>query len=415
MDRIGFHYYQDTKHYSQKDLDTWLPELAALRARWLVTEASIESAIPESFLKGLIEAKIQPVLHFRLPFDHTPPLEDLDTLFKVYAKWGIRYVTLFDKPNLRSQWLNTNWTQTDLVERFLDIYLPAAENCLKTGLIPIFPPLEPGGDYWDTAFLKGALEGIKRRGYSYLLDRLVIGAYAYCGNRSINWGSGGPERWPEARPYYKPENSEDQIGFRIFDWYNAIVQSVLVNYLPVFLFGIGTTLDPENNHLHHTETNLTIAKLLYGDSISDTEPIPENIIGSAFWLLSSSKDSPNYSQAWIKPRGDNLPIVEKFSEWVVNDSANKYYSNNNVRSISHYLLLPSYDGMISDTHIDLLRPFIKKYKPTIGFSLKEAAQARKVSVIGGEKSYPDGEIDHLRNSGCIVQTFDENGIDIASL
>jgi len=415
MNRIGFHYFPDTDHYRHDDLETWLPELAALRTKWLVTTASSESAIPEFFLRGLIEANIEPILHFHLSPDNLPPLEDLSVLFKVYAKWGVRYITLFNKPNLRSQWHTTDWTQTDLVERFLDVYLPIAENCVKTGLKPIFPPLEPGGDYWDTAFLRASMEGIKRRGYNYLLDRLIIGAIAFCGKKSINWGSGGPERWPKTRPYYTPEDSEDQIGFRTYEWYNTQVQSVLIKPLPIFLFQVGSVFDPENNYLHHTEKNLKIAKLLDGKPISDVNPIPENIIGSAFWLLSATKDSPNNSQAWIRENGENLPIVQALSEWIVNDQANKYFKNNNLRSISHYLLLPSYDGKISDTHIDRLRPFIKKYKPTIGFSIKEATQARRVTVIGGENSFPEGKINHLRNSGCIVQLLDENGIDIASL
>jgi len=415
MNRIGFHYFPDTDHYGHKALETWLLELAALRAKWLVVEASIESAIPEQFLRGLIDEKIQPVLHFQLSPDHAPPLEDLKMLFDVYAKWGVRYIILFNKPNLRSQWQTTDWTQTDLVERFLDIYLPIAEVCVKAGLVPIFPPLEPGGDYWDTAFLRASLEGIQRRGYNYLLDRLVIGATAYCGPKGINWGSGGPERWPEARPYFTPEGSEDQIGFRIFDWYDTQVQSVLVRQLPIFLFGVGSPLDPETSYLQHTDKNLTIAKLLEGEHVVDMDPIPDHVIGSAFWLLSSTVDSPHHPQAWIKQDSEKLPIAETLASWVMDDQAKEYYKNNNIRSISHYLLLPSYDGKISDTHIDQLRPFIKKYKPTIGFSIKEAAQARRVSIIGGEKSYQDDEINQLRNSGCIVHAFDENGIDIASL
>jgi len=415
MNRIGFHYFPDTDHYRQDDLDTWLPELAALRARWLVIKASSESAIPEFFLRGLIEANIEPVLHFHLSPDHPPSLKDLSLLFSVYAKWGIKYITLFNKPNLRFQWHTTDWTQTDLVERFLDVYLPLAESCVKTGLKPIFPPLEPGGDYWDTAFLRASLEGIKRRGYNYLLDRLIIGAVANCGSRNINWGSGGPERWPDAQPYSTPEESEDQKGFRTYDWYNTQIQSVLIKQLPIFLFQVGSVLDPENNYLHHTENNLQITKLLENKPISGVTPIPEYIIGSAFWLLSASNESPNYPQAWVNENGENLPVVQTLSEWIVSDQTNKFFKNNNSRSISHYLLLPSYDGKISDTHIDLLRPFIKKYKPTIGFSIKEATYSRRVTVIGGENSYPEGKINHLRHSGCIVQLLDENGIDIASL
>ena len=33
--RIGFHYFPDTLHYRDVDVNTWLPELQALAASWL--------------------------------------------------------------------------------------------------------------------------------------------------------------------------------------------------------------------------------------------------------------------------------------------------------------------------------------------------------------------------------------------
>ena len=212
MNRIGFHYFQDTQHYRQSDLDTWLPELNAMKTNWLVLKAPSDRAIPEHFLRGLLDAGIKPVLHFDFPPDHLPPKEDLSLLFNVYSKWGVQYITLFNKPNLRASWQTTNWAKTDLVERFLDNFLPKAKICVNAGLIPIFPPLEPGGDYWDTAFLRASLRGIKRRGYKYLLDMLVIGAVARTQGHSLDWGVGGPERWPEAHPYFTPQDEEDQRG-----------------------------------------------------------------------------------------------------------------------------------------------------------------------------------------------------------
>jgi hypothetical protein len=79
------------------------------------------------------------------------------------------------------------------------------------------------------------------------------------------------------------------------------------------------------------------------------------------------------------------------------------------------LLLPSYEGGILDAHIDLIRPYIKKYKPTIGFSIKEAGRAKRVTIIGGMNTFPNEKINQLRNAGCVVLQIDENGIDIASL
>jgi hypothetical protein len=415
MNRIGFHYFQDTNHYRQRDLETWLPELNAMKTSWLVLFAPTDRAIPEPFLRGILDANIEPVLHFHLSPDRLPPFEDLSMLFQVYGKWGVQYVTLFNKPNLRTIWQTTNWAQTDLVERFLDIYLPLSAMCLSAGLTPIFPPLEPGGDYWDTAFLKASLQGIKRRGYKHLLDKLVIGAYARTGEQSLNWGAGGPERWPDTRPYFTPDDKEDQQGFRIFDWYNAIVQAVLVEPRSIFLFEVGCLTDDGTTLKIHTQKNLEIAQLLDGEEIVGIEPIPSNVIGSAFWLLSAPQGSPQISHAWYKTISESRPIVQVLRNWAAGSHDDPQSKQLDSRFLSHYLLLPSFNDEISDVHLELIRPFIKKYKPTIGFSLEEAQHANRVTVIGGNGLYPDGSINHLRNSGCVVQEIDDSGIDIASM
>jgi hypothetical protein len=59
-------------------------------------------AIPEFFIRSLIHANIEPVLHFHLPLTRKPELSNLSLLFNVYAEWGVRYVALFDRPNLRA-------------------------------------------------------------------------------------------------------------------------------------------------------------------------------------------------------------------------------------------------------------------------------------------------------------------------
>ncbi len=60
--RIGYHYYPDERHYTQKDLETWLPILASLGARWVTLRGSTVRSIPESFLRALIDADISPIV-----------------------------------------------------------------------------------------------------------------------------------------------------------------------------------------------------------------------------------------------------------------------------------------------------------------------------------------------------------------
>jgi hypothetical protein len=129
--RVGIHYFPDTLHYRDQDLQTWLPELVSLGVHWITLIAPVERAIPEDFLRGLIGAGIEPILHFPLPIDlrasdtqgghdFTNELTSSFTvLFSNYARWGVHYVVLFDRPNVRRSWPASAWTQDDLVDRFL--------------------------------------------------------------------------------------------------------------------------------------------------------------------------------------------------------------------------------------------------------------------------------------------------------
>jgi hypothetical protein len=445
--RLGLHYFPDTIHFREDDLTTWLPEIRSLGATWLTLLAPAERAIPEFFLNGLLQGGVEPVLHFNLPLEFHNRPETLDLLFSSYARWGIHYVTLFDRPNSRSAWSPATWAQADLVERFLDIFLPVAESALREGLIPVFPPLEPGGDYWDTAFLRASLRGIQRRGLTHLLDSLALSAYAWAGERPLNWGAGGPERWPAARPYFTPPSAQDQRGFRIFDWYLTMSQAELGQKLPILLLRAGSSPSepgtlrskpalpfPETVAVDHTRRNLTIAGLVSGeatrvDTSSDphnekNEPVPPEVLACNFWLLSAAAESPYCNLAWFQPDGTFLPIVSEMRKWIAGvravadlgmpGSAPVIADNNQNHPISHYLLLPIYGWGVPEWHLDAVRPFIKEFHPTIGFSLDEASHAARVTVVGGVQAYSDQDLQPLSQAGCMIERITVDGTIVAT-
>ncbi len=429
--RIGFHYFPDTLHYRENDLQVWLPELRSLGASWITLLASTERAIPESFIHSLISAGIQPILNFSLSLVNPPSPNDIKTMVETYSKWGVHYTVLFDRPNSRSAWSTGTWAQEDLVERFMDRYVPLANLVSKSGLISVFPTLEPGGSYWDTAFLRTSLESLLRRKEDGLLDKLTISAYAWTGERSLNWGAGGPDRWTGARPYFTPPSEEDQRGFRIFDWYQAQVVSILQRPCPIILFGVGSALDHQVvqhqtlNSLIHTQTNLTIAQLLAKEEVDDPgkpevvlDKIPDEVLCCNFWLLAAANDSSHLPQAWFQPEGNTLPVVGAFRQWMANHEANPQampkLNDLKIHPISHYLLLPVYEWGVADWHLDIIRPFIKKYQPTIGYSLEEAAYAARVTVIGNMHSFPEDRLEALRLAGCQVDRISGDGTSIAT-
>lgn len=426
--RLGFHYFPDTLHYRQADLELWVPQLTSLGASWIVLQAPATRSIPEYFIRGVRQAGIEPILHFDLPLASRQAQEEVLTLFDSYAHWGVRYVVLFDCPNLRSAWPASAWTQAELVEQFLDRFLPLAERASIAGLTPVFPPLAPGGDYWDLAFLKAALLSMQRRGKQKLLENLVLSCEALAGNRILDWGAGGPESWPQSRPYYTPAGSQDQRGFYIFDWYLATAQAALGEPLPVLILKggslVGDQADPEQPAVsetdHITRTLALTQKILAEASPTSPEKsLPESVLACNFWLLAAQEGSPYSKQAWFRPDG-SIPesrksLVASLRETVKSQrTLGKSPSENGSGLIHHYLLLPLLEAGFEAWQIERLLPFIHTQHPTIGFSISEARFAERVTIAGGVQIFPEETVNQLRRAGCKVERILPDGTLIAS-
>jgi len=220
--RIGFHYFQDTAHYTNRDLVTWLPKMIQLNAKWIILRSDATRAIPEQFLSGLINNGITPIVHISMPLPNAPSSADLQAILDAYSRWGVKQVILFDKPNTVQAWSASGWSQQDLVERFIDKFIPLATAVAQSGMTPVFPPLQPGGNYWDLTFLRLALQSIIRRGYTNLIKQMSLSAYAYTFGNGLDWGLGAQAKWPKNKPYTKAPDTQDQCGFNNFEWVQSV-------------------------------------------------------------------------------------------------------------------------------------------------------------------------------------------------
>jgi hypothetical protein len=419
FNKIGFHYFQDTNHYTNKDLNQWLPVLQNLSASWVVLLSDSSRAIPEQFITGLVNANITPIIHFPLRLPDSPSPLDLHSILQAYAKWGVKHVVFFDKPNQMSSWSSAGWSHQDLIERFVDRFLPLAIEANQSNLTPLFPPLEPGGSYWDTSFLRASLASIKRRGHEKLINQMGFTSTTYTFGHDLNWGNGGPQKWGGSKPYFTPPESEDQRGFNNYQWVKSIIASVSSIEAPIFLFGCGLK-----------STSSSYAPEVHGEIIhqiiNQSAELDKNTIKACiFWLLAADSGTEYYDQAWIKPDSENLPIVRILSKLDaakgIQESENRSQVTNgnialeNPHPLTHYLLLPAYEWGVPNWHLDAARPFIQKYLPTIGFSIDDAKLAKKVTVVGGEKTFDPNLITQLRASGCVVDQISGDGTSIATL
>jgi len=232
--RLGFHYFQDVNHYQVRDLNLWLPELQALNAGWLVLKSTTTQAIPEEFLTGLVQGGIQPIIDFDLQINGNTKPDDLKVLLAAYARWGVKYVVFFKSPNVKSSWVEGTWSQGDLVERFLDRYLPFVRAAEQNGLIPVFPALQPGGDYWDLSFLKKLLQLVQQRKSLDFTSNLHMAVSGQTFSKPLTWGKGATAKWKAPRPYSKTELGEqDHLGINTWEWYRDTIRTAL-NITPKF-------------------------------------------------------------------------------------------------------------------------------------------------------------------------------------
>lgn len=394
--RLGFHYYPDDRHFTEADLHSWLPTFQALKAGWLVLRGSSNRAVPEFFIHALQAKGIDPIIHIPARIGALK-LDEISPLLNAYASWGVRYVVLYDRPNMRFSWDGENWARRGLVERFLDHALPVLEAVRAVGLRPVLPPLEPGGDYWDTAFLAATLSSLVRRGHHTLLQDLTLGCYAWTFDRSLDWGAGGPARWKTSLPYATPLDAEDQLGFQIFDWYAAISRSSAGLILPnlVLAGGAGPRANPAA--VERSAANCEIARRFAEGQV------PAHVLNMAFYLLACEPQDPHAHLAWFNSARAPRPLAGPFfqtDETHFGPALPGSQSKSSDWQFEHYVLLPQTLISELDAQLTSIEQLSPGARPAVGYSPHEARRARTVTLVGGAQAFPSALLDDLRRAGC---------------
>lgn len=399
MPTYGFTYFPDDQHYRPADAHTWLPELRALGASWLVLWASPARAIPEAFITALRAAGLEPVVDMPVyPIQPTDPAL-LTPLLQAYARWGVRYVHLFPPPNSRAAWPPATWGQANLVERFLALATPLWQEQRAAGLVPVFPALQPGGDYWDMAFLDTALEILQASPHRDLLNDMVFAMLTAPGNRPLNWGEGGPARWPQTRPYLTPPGSQDQRGFHAFEWYQAVITARLGQPRPLLSVGGGVrrhdhtdpALPPLDDTRHATCTLEIVNRLA---------ALPADVLNVTLGQLSATPNQADQAAAFY-PAGQAGAAVTALRQWSSRPPATPKSISS--KPLKHYVLLPMFAWGVSEWHWKAAFTLLREGGAVCGCSPAEAALAEQVTVLGNAHSIADSVLTDLRAQGCQVR------------
>jgi hypothetical protein len=307
-------------------------------------------------------------------------------------------------------WPATEWSKTGLIDRFLDALTPLWQAQASAGLEPVFPPLAAGGDYWDTAFLEAALAGLARRKQPELMQRLTFAVNLWTFNRPADWGRGGLQSWPQAKPYLTPPGSQDQRGFHLFDWYNEILDARIGERRPLLCLAGGPRFGdqtdpalPAIDEIRHASCTHAIVQML------NENKLPENLLNVNFWLLAAPEGSPFASQAWYRPDGTTLAPGSTLKRRTATNKASmqtkslKFEARPNGKALRHYLLLPTFEWGVSEWHWEMALDYVRQHRPVCGFSPEEAQQAQRVTIFGNEQGIDRQVEETLRRAGCDVE------------
>ena len=418
MDRnkqaLGFEYFSTPEFLVLKQVRDWLPVLKQLGASAVVIQSGFDKAIPEDIFLAARDQQLTPVVHFTMELPLARKFNEVAFLMDVYAKWGVSEVILGNKPNSKSSWTATAWHYDSIVDHFLDRFIPLANHAVRAGLNPALPPLQPGGDYWDTAFVELVLGGLKRRQMEGILDCLSLTSYGYTFNKPLSWGAGGPERWLGVKPYQTPEGQQDQLGFNNYAWQNAMGLRATGKNFPISILNAGSSgmKFVESNYQAMKKDIKTIyasilGKLAPNSSKTEMAVMLDDSVKQVFFSLD------NIAKL-MQNKISSKELIEFFKE--------PKHAGKTIKSVEdsgkvfdHYLLLPAHTSGISDVILNKIRPLIKHRQTTVGFSPSEAKFARKVSIYPDPIVFSDEVIDELRSAGCTVEILPDSGIDIATM
>lgn len=387
---IGFRLPAD--QYERLGADDWLPMLRAAGASWAILPCHHPRSVPAALLMDLASRDVETVV--QVIVNPIAPIESnlLRNLLSRYRDCGVRYVSFYDRPNCICQWTLAEWRKPQLLQRFVDMFLPCVEKASELGLFPVFSPLEPGSDYWDTAFLAGALQEMKERGKTPFFDRLAIGIYNYAYNRPLTWGKGGRAQWKESLPYHTPPGSEDHRGFYIFQWYEEVLRDKVGYALPLISLGGGAgvggwedaSFSPLEGKMAGQRNQEAVHLLVEGE-------LPDSLFNIAFPLEAVMEDG---AVATIKALRE-LPRHPRYSSWNKPEVALK---SSVPKPIYHYLLLPAEEGARAWPE-----SYVRRFHPTCGFSLEEAMQAEFVTIVGDTLAISPQTERKIRAAGCKVE------------
>lgn len=264
----GIHWIPTVKQ-SPEVVNKFVEEAKLMGMKWVVflnDGANIEDN--NYLVDQLSNAGIEPVMRIYTP-GLSPASGDVTEMVRHYTKKGVRYFQLFNEPNLMVE----TGGQTPNVDRYLDLWIPAAKQVIQGGGLPGIGALSPQGEMDDREFLRQMLVSLINRGEGNLLNKSWLAMHNYTGPRPLN----------------------DPDGFMRFKQYNNIVQQTLGHPLPIIGTEGGTHITEQVSEAQ--QVNMVTGAYNY---MQHREPYN---FAYTYWIIANGHDSAWDQHALFTPNG----------------------------------------------------------------------------------------------------------------
>jgi hypothetical protein len=208
----GLHWFPTT-FQTRAVVDRFIPELKALRIRWVVIVQGMEdwNMLANDYLIDRLSAEgIMVVMRIDRqvgPMDW----QRLGWIVARYRERGVRYFQIFNEPNVIEEW---GTRESPMPEQFVAYWIQAAEVIAANGGFPGFAPMSPQRDDSDLVFFQAALQELKRLGRFDLVNQMWVSVH--------NYGD------------FEPRNPTDD-GFFRYRSYDTITKNVFGGSLPMII------------------------------------------------------------------------------------------------------------------------------------------------------------------------------------
>lgn len=219
----SIHWIPTTKQ-SPEIVDRFVREAVDMKMKWtVIVNEGTDTTDNDYLVKELVKNGIMPIM--RVYTHEGQQIQgDLKGMVQHYKSLGVTYFQLYNEPNLNEE----NSGANPDIDKYLDKWIPAARAVTEAGGLPGFGALAPGGNMDDMEFLKIALDRIKARGETSVLDRAWLSMHNYTLNHPLDY-------------------AKDSNGFLKFKWYDQIVREKLGRSMPIIGTEGGTHVGSQND------------------------------------------------------------------------------------------------------------------------------------------------------------------------